>query len=186
MKPTWITFAICICFVFLGFHIHTIIYLNTQRIVKTEINKSFPKWLFDVMLLLQRESVEGAIEKSLETSPPILRRDLERVVIKLSVKPHDPDAYMSFLQSFQMQSIKEIMHKLYSLAVGANRDSDVLDVVMEKNIKNLEKAEQDSLLFKDSVKTFSWIPFLAAGFGCIGYLVIAIMTSVKSIIELVS
>ena len=137
------------------------------------------------MLLLQRESVEGALEKSYYTAPPILRRELYRINVMLMEKPHDPDAYMSFLWDFNIQSINEIMHKLYSLAVGANRDSDVLDVVMEKNIKNLEKAERDSLMFKDAVKSFTWIPFLCAGFGCMGYLVIAIMTSVNGIIDLI-
>lgn len=185
VKPTWITLAICICLVFTGFNIHTIIHINTVHLVRKEIGKAFPRWLFDVMLHLQRESVEGAIEKSLETAPPILKRDLERVVAMLSVKPHDPDAYMSFLRDFNIQSVNEIMHKLYSLAVGANRDSEVLDVVIEKNIKNLEKAERDSLMLKDSMNSFTWIPFLAAGFGCIGYLVIAIMTSVSGIIDLI-
>ena len=45
---------------------------------------------------------------------------------------------MSFLREFGDQGMNEIMHKLYSLAVGANRDAEVLDVVMEKNIKSLE------------------------------------------------
>ena len=77
------------------------------------------------------------------------------------------------------------MHKLYAIAIGANRDSEILEVVAEKTIESLEKVERDSLLFKDSVKTFMWIPFLSAGFGCICYLVIAIMTSVNGIIELI-
>ena len=186
IKPSLATLAVCICLVFVGFNIHTIIHVKAVRTIKTEIEKAFPKWLFDVMLLLQRESVEGAIEKSIETAPPILKRDLKRIVAMLSVKPHDPDAYMSFLRDYNIQSVNEIMHKLYSLAVGANRDSEVLEVVMEKNIKNLEKAERDSLMLKDSMKSFTWIPFLAAGFGCIGYLVIAIMTSVSSIIDLIA
>lgn len=91
---------------------------------------------------------------------------------------------MSFLKDFGNQNINEIMHKLYSLAVGSNRDSEVLDVVMEKNIQSLEKAERDTMLFKDSMKSFTWIPFLCAGFGCMGYLIIAIVTSVDGIIQL--
>lgn len=185
IKPTWITLAICICLVFAGFNIHTMIHVNVMQTIRTEIGKAFPKWLFDVMLLLQRESVEGAIEKSVETASPVLKRDLKRMVAMLSVKPHASEVYMSFLNDLNIQSVNEIMPKLYSLAIGANRDSEVLDVVMEKNIKNLEKAERDSMMFQDSVKTFTWIPFLAAGFGCMGYLVIAIMTSVKGIIELI-
>ena len=185
IKPTWITLALCACLVFVGCHVHVIVHLNTQQMIRGEIQKAFPKWLFDVMLLLQRESVEGALEKSYDTAPPILKRELYRINVMLMEKPHDPEAYMSFLRDFHIQSVNEIMHKLYSLAVGANRDSDVLDVVMGKNIKSLEKAERDSLMFKDAVKTFTWVPFLCAGFACMGYLVIAIMTSINGIINLI-
>ena len=156
--------------------------MNTM---KKEIAKAFPKWLFDVMLLLQRESVEGAIEKSMETAPPVLKPEIARITEMLTRKPHDPDAYMSFLREFGDQGMNEIMHKLYSLAVGANRDSEVLDVVMEKNIKSLEKAERDAIAFMDSMKNGTWIPFICAGFSCLAYLVIAIMTSIKGIVELI-
>lgn len=181
---SWVKLAISICLIFAGFNVHTIIHINTVNMLKSEIAKAFPKWLFDIMLLLQRESVEAAFEKSIDTAPPVLKPELIRITDMLIIKPHDPDAYMSFLKNFGNQNINEIMHKLYSLAVGSNRDSEVLDVVMEKNIQSLEKAERDTMLFKDSMKSFTWIPFLCAGFGCMGYLIIAIVTSVDGIIQL--
>ena len=184
-NPTSITIVAAIGLIFISFNIHGIIHVDAVKTVRTEISKAFPKWLFDVMLHLQRESVEGAIEKSYETAPPILKRDLSRIIEMLSVKPHDPDAYMSFLRDYNIQSVNEIMHKLYSLAVGANRDGEVLEVVMEKAIQNLEKSERDGLIFKEQAKSFTWIPFLCTGFGCICYLVIAIMTTVNGIIELI-
>ncbi len=184
-KPDGITLAISLCIVFAGFNVHSFIHMSTINTMRTEIAKAFPKWLFDIMLLLQRESVEGAIAKSAETAPPVLKNEICRISEMLSLKPHDPDAYMSFLKGFCNQNMNEIMHKLYCLAVGVNRDSEVLDVVVEKNIIYLEKAERDSMLFQDSMKTFTWIPFLCAGFGCIGYLVIAIMTSVGGIVDLI-
>ena len=185
VSPSWTTLAIAVCIIFLGFNVHAINHVSVVSMMRAEINKAFPKWLFDIMLLLQRESVEGAIEHSVLTAPPALKKELMRIVEMLSVKPHDSDAYMSFMKDFNNQNITEIMHKLYSLAVGANRDSEVLDVVIEKNIKNLEKAERDGMMLKDSMKSFTWIPFLCAGFGCMGYLVIAIVTSINGIIQLI-
>ncbi|MBQ3559487.1 MAG: hypothetical protein IJA07_08260 [Agathobacter sp.] len=185
IKPSWITLAISVCLIFAGFHVHTFIYWSSIHTMRSEISKAFPKWLFDVMLLLQRESVEGAIEKSIETAPVVLKGELVRMSEMLLMKPHDPEAYMSFLRDFNNQQIREIMHKLYSLAVGANRDAEVMDVVIEKNIKNLEKVERDSMMLRDSMKSFTWIPFLCAGFGCMGYLVIAIVTSINGIVDLI-
>lgn len=184
-KPTTVTIVLALCLIFLSFNIHVIVHADAIHTIRVEIGKAFPRWLFDVMLLLQRESVEGAIEKSYETAAPVLKRDLRRIIEMFSIKPHDPDAYMSFLKEFNLQSVDEIMHKLYSLAVGANRNSEILEVVVEKSIKTLEKSERDSLMFKDSVTSFTWVPFLCAGFGCICYLVIAIMTSINGIIELI-
>lgn len=184
VMPSWIMAVVALCISFVGFHIHSINYFMAMHTMKAEIHKAFPKWLFDVMLLLQRESVEGAIEASIFTAPPVMKRELRRITEMLSIQAHDPEAYMSFLSGFSSQNISEIMHKLYSLAIGANRDAKVLDVVIEKNIKSLEKAERDSMLFRDSMKSFVWIPFLCAGFGCMGYLVIAIVTSINGIIQL--
>lgn len=185
LKPSWMSLAIAIGVVFIGFNIHTIIHIMAVKTMKKEIMKSFPKWLFDVMLLLQRESVEGAFERSMETAPPVLIPEISRINGMLTRKPHDPDAYMSFLRDFGDQGINEIMHKLYSLAVGANRDPDVLDVVMEKNIKALEKSERDTIIFMDSMKNPTWIPFICAGFSCLAYLVIAILTSISGIMDMI-
>lgn len=185
LSPSWMMLGIVLVIIFVGCNIHTMIHIMAITTMKKEIAKAFPKWLFDVMLLLQRESVEGAFEKSLETAPPVLKPEIVRINKMLTIKPHDPDAYMSFLREFKDQGIHEIMHKLYSLAVGANRDAEVLDVVMEKNIRSLEKAERDTIIFMDSMKNPTWVPFICAGFSCLAYLVIAIMTSIDGIIQLI-
>lgn len=185
LKTSWATLAISIGLVFMGCNINTIVHIIAVKTMQKEISRAFPKWLFDVMLLLQRESVEGSFEKSLETAPPVLRPEIIRINEMLTLKPHNPDAYMSFLREFGDQGINEIMHKLYSLAVGANRDPDVLDVVMEKNIKSLEKSERDTMIFMDSMKNGTWIPFICAGFACLAYLVIAVLTSINGIMEMI-
>ena len=186
IKPTWITLVLCLLLLFVSSHMHELIHRNVLIIMRKEVAKAFPKWLFSVMLLLQRESVEGAIEKTTETAPPVLRREICRMVELCYERPHNPEAYVSFLGTLGDQNSSEMMRKLYSLAIGTNRDSEVLDVVMEKNIRRLEKSERDSMMFQDSVKSFLWIPFLCMGFACIGYLVIAITTTITEIIQMIA
>ena len=186
IKPTWITWVLCLLLLFVSSHMHELIHRNVVTTMRREVAKAFPKWIFSVMLLLQRESVEGAIEKTMETAPPVLRREIGRIVELFYERPHNPEAYVSFLGPLGDQNSNEMMRKLYSLAIGTNRDSEVLDVVMEKNIRRLEKAERDSMMFQDSVKSFLWIPFLCMGFACIGYLVIAITTTITAIIQMIA
>lgn len=185
LQSSWIMMAFAIALLFVGCNIHTIIHIIVVNTMKKEIVKAFPKWLFDVMLLLQRESVEGAFESSLITAPPVLKSEIIRMNEMLRIQPHDPDAYMSFLREFGNQGIHEIMHKLYSLAIGTNHDIEVLDVVMEKNMRSLEKSERDTLILMDNMKNCTWIPFICAGFSCLAYLVIAIVTSIDGIINLI-
>ena len=56
---------------------------------------------------------------------------------------------------------------------------------MEKNIKALEKSERDTIIFMDSMKNPTWIPFICAGFSCLAYLVIAILTSISGIMDMI-
>ena len=62
---------------------------------------------------------------------------------------------------------------------------DESSMILEKNIKSLEKSERDTIIFMDSMKNPTWIPFICAGFSCLAYLVIAIMTSIDGIIQMI-
>ena len=58
-------------------NMHKIIFKATVWNVKKELEKAFPKWLFDIMLLIQHNSIENAIFQSIEKAPPILHSELK-------------------------------------------------------------------------------------------------------------
>ena len=185
VSSSWLMLIVAIGLVFVGCNIHKIVYVIAKANMKRETIKAFPMWLFDMILLLQRESVESAFEKSIETAPPVLKPEIKRMNKKLFFEPHDEEAYRSFLKDFGNQHIHETMQKLYSLAVGINHNENTLDVIIEENMSNLENAEREAILFRDTIKNGTWIPFICAGFGYLAYLVIAIMNSINQIIQLI-
>lgn len=185
IKSSWLMLMMALGLIFIGCNIHKIIHALAVSSVKREISKALPMWLFDMILLLQRESVEGAFVKSMETAAPILKPELLRLNERLVSSPHNSDAYKSFLKEYGNENIYEVMHQLYSFAVGVNHNDDVLDIIMENNINNLEKVECDTILFRSSIKNYTWIPFICGGFGFLAYLVIAIMSSINQIIQLI-
>ena len=157
-----------------GFNVHRMQLAYTVRQVKNEIEKEFPKWLFDMLLLLQRESVEGSIFLSVEKAPPILKGELQRISIGLQSSPHSADIYMSFLADFGSQGIEETMRTLYSLAVGTGGEKQkVMGVIIESNMIHLSRAEEQSLEERMSRSVFlEYLPSLEATGVLMGYMVV--------------
>lgn len=157
-----------------GFNVHRIQLANAIRTIKAEIEKEFPKWLFDMLLLLQRESVEGSIFLSVEKAPPILKGELQRISIGLQNAPHSADIFMSFLADFGNQNVEETMRTLYSLAVGTGGEKQkVMGVIIESNIIHLSRSEEESLEDKMSYSMIiDYLPSLVATGVLMGYMLV--------------
>lgn len=184
-SPSMFMLAAGICIVLAGFNIHKLVHVSMVSTLQKEIGKAFPKWLFDIMLLIQRETVEGAIEKSVQTAPAVLQRELARISKMLFFTPHNPDAYMSFLKDFNNSNIDEAMRKLYSLAAGTEESEKVMGVIIETNMDSLAHAERESIELKSAVSSYSWIPILVAGIGLGLYFASAAVVSIGNIVNLI-
>ena len=163
-------------------NLHKITLALTIWTVKSELKKAFPKWLFDVMLLIQRDSVESAIFKSVEKAPPILRPELARISNMLAVSPKNADAYISFLADFNIMGVEPAMRKLYSLAVGTGGDIEVMKVIIESNMTLLSEAEERSIAQKGDMSALvNFIPMFVVSLGMIVYCAALVMVSLSRI-----
>ena len=59
----------------------------------------------DIVLLLQSENVQVALQKSQEHVPPVLRRDLDILVGQLEMEPESVLPYHRFLKSFMIPEV---------------------------------------------------------------------------------
>ena len=179
-----ISFAVGVGIVFIGFNVHKITLILTVNELQSELRKAFPMWLFDIMLLIQRESVEGAIEKSVETAPPVMKNELRRICALLRAEPHNPDAYTSFFADFNNLDIEEAMRKLYALSIGNGGNGDVMSVIIETNMAVLEQAEKERLNIRGSINISSMVPVLIIGFGFLMYIVAMFVDVISELILL--
>lgn len=186
-QRTPVSIAVGIILTVVAFNLHKIMLLVKIYIIKKEIQKEFPKWLFDVALLMQRNSVDGSIQKSKDIASPVLVAEVKRIGDVLERRPADADAYMSFFADFNILMIENTMRSLRSLALGEKGSSEIMVELMETNLKRLEKAEKDSLSMKGDLSALvEFIPIALVSLGTIGYCVGLLIAAFKNVLELVS
>ena len=181
-SPSPILIAVGIILVILMANIKRILLTLTISSLKREILKAFPKWLFDVMLLMQRESVDAAIIHSVENAPAVLKAELIRISNILLRNPQDADAYMSFFADFNIVTVETSMRRMYSLSVGASGNDDVMKYIIETNLQLLTDSEEKSIAVKgDLFGTFHFLPMLIVSFGLMAYCVAIMLKSMDII-----
>lgn len=177
--------AIGIVLFVITLNMHTIILNATIWVVKKELEKAFPKWLFDMLLLIQHNSIENAIFESIEKAPPILQPELIRIGNILAFEPKSADAYISFLADFNITGVEAAMRKLYSLSVGTGGDIEVMRVIIETNMTFLAKAEERSIASKGDLSgVVNIVPMFIISLAMMAYCVALIFISLSRIWEL--
>lgn len=184
-KPSPIVAAIEIMLLLLVINWPKIMLALTLSTLKTEILKAFPKWLFDVMLLMQRESIGKAIIDSSMNAPPVLKAELKRISAMILRDPNDPDAFMSFLADFNILQIETSMRKLYSLSVGTGGNDDVMNFIIDTNMKLLTDAERSNIETKgDMTELYQFLPLLVVSVGIMIYCAAIMFVSFAQIMDL--
>ena len=133
------------------FYQHRIGYLLMKRRLTKSLACAFPGWLMDLVLLLQSENVQVALEKSQDFVPPVLRTELVMLVDRLHMSPEDSKPYHMFLQDFDLPQVHSAMSMLYSLSIGNSRNSDrQVTELISVNQNMLDQAQMIRLRDKSS------------------------------------
>jgi hypothetical protein len=119
--------------------------LAKKNIIKS-VKCAFPVWLMDMILLLQSENVQVALQKSLAHAPGVLARDLQRIVDRLALEPESAEPYHAFMQEFQIPEVHAAMSMLFSLSIGSSGQADrQIGELIERNLEMLDVVEKDRL-----------------------------------------
>lgn len=113
------------------------------RQLKEEIKRAFPNWLLDLVLLLQSENVQMALQKSLYTVSGVLRFELQELLERLRVSPEDAAPYHRFLQEFEIPEIQSAMSMLYAISAGHGGDAErQIEELVNRSQEMLSEAEK--------------------------------------------
>ena len=148
-----------------------------ERNLKREIAYAFPNWLLDLVLLLQSENVQVALEKSKEFVPGVLRRELHQLTEKLEMNPESSEPYHEFLKGFAIPEVYSAMGILYSISIGnsGNADKQISELV-DKNLELLDATERDMLRRQaGGMQVLFLLPVLTASFKLVADMVVLML-----------
>lgn len=181
LKHQWMT-LLGIALFFICINQHSIGHYLAGKNLKKIIRCAFPNWLMDLVLLLQSENVQVALQKSKAHVPEVLRQELETLIAKLEINPESSEPYHTFLQDFQMPEVYATMTMLYSFSVGNSRNtSRQMSELVERNYKMQEAAETQRLRDKNSGMYLLFLaPVLTASFKLVVDMAVFMLTFLSS------
>ena len=169
-------------------NMHNIVLNVTKKQIQGEVEEAFPQWLFDMCLLTQKDNISVAISESIETAPPILKKELMEMEEILIYEPKSKKAFLGFLQEYEMPGVKKTMEILYSLHIGyAIGQTEQMQKLINRNMKLLD--EQEEVMNKRKKSTFALyhlMPLLPNALVTIIYIATLLLSSFDYIFNMVA
>ena len=140
-----------------------------KRTLIREINYAFPNWLLDLVLLLQSENEQMALQKSKNHVPGVLKEEWDALLERLELEPEASAPYHMFLQDFYLPQVHSAMSGLYGISIGNSGKGDrQMAELAAKNLVLLDMTETKRLSDSGSgMYLLFLIPVLTASFQMI-------------------
>lgn len=124
---------------------HKMDFKLTFKSLVDDIRLAFPRWMIEMSLLLQTESVNVALIKSYNDAPGILKPELELLMKRREEAPESAAPFIDFFGDFALKDVQSAMKMLYSIQAGSGGDADtqIADII-ERNNQMLEVTEREA------------------------------------------
>lgn len=107
---------------------------SDKKIIIREINKAFPVWIRNLVLLLQTNNVGMSIQKSLITCPPVMKPHVEKLLSEIDKNPTSSEPFENFCSEYDLPDIKTTTSFLYYLSnFGSDEMLGQLDYIIKQN-----------------------------------------------------
>lgn len=162
-KKAWISMS-CTVMAVIVLAWNSITYKLAKRDVRQELYQTLPQWLMEITLLLQNNNVQVSLMKSVEKAPPVLRRELELLQIRLLENPNSLHSYTEFCRHFDVPEAQSCMKMLHAISESGTGDVTVqMHHLIERvhQMQNMaDNMRNDQLAFR--MKMLFSYPVLAA------------------------
>lgn len=116
------------------------------RKLRQSIQRAFPGWLMDLILLLQSENVQMALIKSQEQVPVVMEQEVQLLVDRIAMEPESAEPFHLFFHEFQIPEVHSAMSMLYAISMGnTNRADQQISELIERNFAMMDIAEKTRL-----------------------------------------
>lgn len=162
---------------------HKLDYALKKKRMKKEVERDYPKWLLGVILFMETESVQGAIFKSKDTAPNILKYPLEEMWKTLQESPTKPDAYFQFLEDYDVPRVHESMKLLYAISTGTggNTKEQMLQIVEKNNTMTMQSERMKNDNKVAGLMGYLFYPVLPVGIKMVADMVLMMLTLYQNI-----
>ena len=107
---------------------------NDKKTILKEINKAFPVWIRNMVLLLQINNVSVSIQESLKTCPLVLKPHVEKLLKGIEENPASSKPFDDFRKEYDIPDIKLTVNFLYYLSnFGSDEMLGQLDYIIKQN-----------------------------------------------------
>lgn len=119
----------------------------------------FPIWLRQMQILLYHNNVLNAFIISLEDAPEMIRPQLHQLIERLKVQPHDYQAYLMFMNEYQITEVNRTMKLFYQLQNhDQNESRQQLSAIIDST-SNWLRAERNQN-YRSKTHKSEWIGLL--------------------------
>lgn len=178
MKRSMVILSIGLALTVFLLNQHKLDYAMKKKRIKKEVERDFPRWMFHVILLLETESVQGAIYASMDKVPASLQYPVEKMCAELKKDPIGSDPYFSFLKDYEVPKVQEAVKLLYSIRSGTGGDinEQMLSVIEKNNDMTLrsEKIKNDNRVA--GMMGYLFLPVLPSGIKIMADLALVMIT----------
>lgn len=148
--------------------------------LRREVLKVFPDWLLGIALQLQTESVQVALEKSLDHAPYVLEEELGILVRNIEKDPLGISPYLKFYQELDLQELNSAMKMLYVMnQYGEEEMGQQIQTLVERNTVLQDASEK--LKLEDYISGMGIVVLLPMLLGS-GKMVIDMMLLVSELL----
>lgn len=101
-----------------------------------------PRWLFEMVLLLQNNNVQMAITKSAQHAPAVLGSELAELCARMDERPDQLQTYTDFCKKFDLPEMLSCMKMLHAFSENGTGDIDVqMNHLIERVVLMQERAD---------------------------------------------
>lgn len=101
------------------------VYHLAKKDVTEAMYLALPKWLIELMLLLQHNNVQIALMKSIDGAPAVLKSELELLRERMTQRPGELQTYIRFCQNFDLPEVGGCMKMLHAFSENGTGNLNV-------------------------------------------------------------
>lgn len=143
--------SVCLMFILgiLGFKIPYLFLKLQHNQMCNEMINAIPIWINLIYSLIGENNIYNSIVLSYNVAPNVMKKDLKDFIDKITIDNENRDAYLNFLNKYNIDGFKDIMMKLYEFRKLSKDNLRYEISSMNDTLNRLEKMKRDQRFFNE-------------------------------------